>query len=200
MRLPVTAAALLVLPFALLGQSGVSPNNPGAVGIVKPNVPTPTPTRATGAAAFSAAASQVKPPEPPLLQLDGQIRHLGCGTPLEFEIVVSNRGTGPYSGGADLHVGGAALSHPPHTGYVRAAVPPLAAGASHVFHLNTGPSPLKIDCVAPQKFLATITAGANLVQPYPRWDRTAVELTTTPPTNCSATSGFRHLRDWDPRM
>jgi hypothetical protein len=55
------AAALLVLPQALLGQPGVSPNSPGAVGIAQPNVPTPTPTRAAGAAAFSAAAGQVKP-------------------------------------------------------------------------------------------------------------------------------------------
>jgi hypothetical protein len=188
------AAALLVLPLTLLGQSGVSPSNPGAVGVTKPNVPIPTPTRATGAAAFSAAAGQVKP-APALLHLEGQIRHLGCGTPLEFEIVVSNQGTGPFAGGADLHVGGAALSQPPYTGYVRGTVPPLAAGASRVFHLTAGPHPLKIDCVAAQKFLATLTPGPNLVQPHPQWDRWAVELSTNPPTNCSATSSFRHQRD-----
>ena len=141
-----------------------------------------------------------RPPTPPTLHLEGHIGHLGCGNPLEFEVVVSNRGAGSYSGGADLHVAGTTLNRPPHAGYVRVAVPPLAAGASHVFHLNTDPNPLKIDCVAAQKFVATLTPGANVLTPHPQWDRQAVELTTTPPTNCSATSSFRHLRDWDPRM
>jgi hypothetical protein len=192
------AAALVLLPFTALGQSGVSPNNPGAVGIAKPNVPSPTPTRATGAAAFSAAAGQVKPPAPALLHLDAQVRHLACGTPLEFEIVVSNRGTGPFSGGADLHVSGPPLNQAPIGGFIRISVQALAPGASQTFHLKA-PPPVKVDCVAPQKFLATLTPGANLIQPHPQWDRDAVEVTTTPPTNCSATSGFRHVRGWDPR-
>jgi hypothetical protein len=193
------AAALLVLPRALLGQPGVSPNSPGAVGIVQPNVPTPTPTRSAGGSAFAAAAGSAKATAPALLHLDGQIRHLGCGSPLEFEIVVSNKGTGPFAGGADLHVAGPPLSHSPGGGFVRVSVPALAAGASQTFHLKA-PPPVKVDCLAPQKFLATLTPGPNLVQPHPQWDREAVELSTTPPTNCSATSSFQHLRNWDPRM
>ncbi len=140
-----------------------------------------------------------KAPAPPLLHLEGQIRHLACGTPLEFELVVSNRGPGPFPGGAEVHVAGPALNQPPHLeGLVRVVLPALAPGASQTFHLKA--DPVKIDCVKAQTFVATVTAGPIVTQHSPQWDREAVELKTTPPTNCSATSSFRHLPHWDPKL
>jgi hypothetical protein len=199
MRKTALAATLLALPAALLlGQSGVSPSNPGAVGIAKPNVPSPTPTRATGAAAFSAAAGQVKPPAQPLLHVEGRVTNLGCGKPLEFDIVVKNVAATPFAGGANLRIGGTALNRPPQLeGYVRAEVPAISARGSQTVHL-TG-SPVKVDCLVPRTFVVVLTPGVNLLQPHPRWDREAVELTTTPPTNCSATGGSSRLPHWDPR-
>ncbi len=153
-----------------------------------------------GKGVLSVPGNSARPAAPPLLHLEGHINHLQCGAPLEFEIVVTNRGAGTFPGGADLRVSGATLARPPHEGFVRVTVPPLGTGASQVFHLNTSPNPLKVDCVAAETFLVTLTPGPNAMQPLPQWDREAVELTMTPPTNCSATSSFRHLPHWDPRM
>jgi hypothetical protein len=59
---------------------------------------------------------------------------------------------------------------------------------------------VKVDCVAPRTFGVTLTSGVNNLQPHPAWDRDALELTTTPPTNCSATGGSARQPHWSPKI
>ena len=181
MNRKASAAALLLATPLLLGQAPNAPPKAPAPNI-RPAAPPATPT-----------------PPSALLHLDGSVTNLGCGKPLEFDITVKNVAGVPFAGGADLHVAGPALNHPPYLeGLVRVPVPALAAGATQAMHV-TAP-PVKVDCAAVQTFVATLTPGANLLTPHPQWDRDALELSTTPPTNCSATQGSRRLPHWDPRM
>ena len=177
------ATALLFSSSLLYGQVPNVASAPNLAG-----VPRPTPTRPPAGAAA-----------PPVLHVGGNITNLGCGHPLEFDIVVSNTSSTSFSGGANLRIAGPGLNHPPQLeGSIHAGVGPIGGSSSQTFHLTA--SPVRVDCAAPESFVVTLTPGVNNHMPYPQWDRDALELKTSPPTSCTATGGSQRQPNWSPKL
>ena len=184
MKRNVIAAILLFQTPVLFGQA---PNLAGA-----PNLAAApkTPTVPAGSVPGSVAPR-------PVLHIDGHVTNLGCGMHLEFDFVVQNTSSTPFGGSGVLRISGNGLKQPPlNNPIVFVSVGAIGGHASQAIHVKT--SVAKVDCVAPQTFEVTMTQGVNIVQPHPQWDRDALELTTTPPTNCSATGGSSRQPHWSP--
>jgi hypothetical protein len=140
-----------------------------------------------------AVAGFARPVPPGALHVEGHVTLATCGRPLEFSLTVQNRSDVAFNGSAAIRVTSDALQADP--GELRGAFSHLPAHGEQTFKVTS--NPVKTDCVAPRKFLVTLV-GQPGVQPLPAWDHDALELSTTPPTNCQATTSSRRYQ-WNPK-
>lgn len=173
----------LLSPLTLAGAApGLAPALPAPAPVPAPG-PAPPPIRAPAPARALAAS----------LHLDGVVSSAVCGKRLEFSITVTNSSATPFQGDAWLRISGGTLaSDPKFGGPLMSRVVSVPANGQQTFKFVGNAT----DCLSKQTFLAVLLG--NQTGPLAVWDRQAVELTTTPPTDCRATTSQRKY-PWNPK-
>lgn len=182
-RTILSFAVPVVLSFSALTLAGTTPRLAPALPAPAP-APAPAPMPRAPALLRAPAAS---------LHLDGAVSSAVCGKRLEFSITVTNSSGTAFQGDAWLRVSGGTLaSDPKFGGPLMTRIVSVPANGQQTLKVVGNAT----DCVSKQTYLVVLLA--NQTGPLAVWDKQAVELTTTPPTDCRATTSQRKY-PWNPK-